>query len=111
MRPDRKQLVGLLPDNTETVLPEGTQLVESSYITAGKWFSFGKTAGRGKPMIGHVTSSYWSPTLRRAFALALIKDGRRLIGGNILAELDYGAVSARVVAPQFFDKEGVRQHG
>ena len=111
MRPDRKQLVGLLPDNTEMVLPEGTQLVESGNTPASERFSFGTIVGRAKPMIGHVTSSYWSPTLRRGFALALIKDGRRLIGGNILAELDHGAVSARVVAPQFFDKEGVRQHG
>ena len=39
IRPDRKQLVGLLPDDKKMVLPEGAQLVQSS---------------RGAQTIGHV---------------------------------------------------------
>ena len=77
------------------VLPEGAQLVETS---------------RGMQTIGHVTSSYWSSTLDRAFALALVKDGRRRIGSSIFAQLEHRAVSTKVVAPTFFDKEGFRQH-
>ena len=45
-RPDRKQLVGLLPDDPDEMLPEGAQLVAEP---------------PGPPplaMIGHVTSSY-----------------------------------------------------
>src|SRR5205085_2832875 len=46
-RADRKQLVGLLPDDPQEVLPEGAQLVAE----------LGDTPPL--PMIGHVTSSYF----------------------------------------------------
>jgi sarcosine oxidase, subunit alpha len=105
VRPDRKQLVGLLPENPDIVLPEGTQLTE-----------IGRVPVRGHrngqvPILGHVTSSYWSPTLGRGFALALVKEGRSRFGGRVAAQLEAGPVSASVVAPQFFDKEGIRQNG
>ena len=54
-RANRKQLVGLLPDNPEEILPEGAQLVAE----------LGGTPPL--PMIGHVTSSYYGaprPQLR-----------------------------------------------
>ena len=37
------------------------------------------------PMLGHVTSSYHSAALGRSFALALIKNGRNLIGQTLTA--------------------------
>ena len=56
---DRKQLVGLLTEDPMLVLEEGAQI----------------TATEGGPppvpMLGHVTSSYMSPTLGRSIALAL----------------------------------------
>ena len=61
---DRKQLVGILTKDPKTVLPEGAQLVEKT------------GQERPLPMLGHVTSSYWSPTLGRSIAMALIKGGR-----------------------------------
>ncbi|MEJ7696928.1 MAG: hypothetical protein WKF78_10020 [Candidatus Limnocylindrales bacterium] len=49
-RPDRKQLVGLLPTDPRIVLPEGTQLVApDADLTVTP-----------VPMLGHVTSSYES---------------------------------------------------
>ena len=57
MREDRKQLVGLLPDNPEDVLPEGGQIVE-------------RVSQLPMRMIGHVTSSYFSANLGRSIALA-----------------------------------------
>jgi sarcosine oxidase, subunit alpha len=106
MRPDRKQLVGLLMDDPAVVLPEGTQLTPGvSDKPAG-----GSITGRGS-MIGHVTSSYWSPALKRGFALALVQQGRDRIGSNITAELETGRIPVSVVSTQMFDKEGVRQHG
>ena len=65
LRDDRKHLVGLLPDDVNTVLPEGSQ------ITAEKH------ASPPMPMIGHVTSSYFSANIGRSFALALVKGGRQ----------------------------------
>ena len=46
---DRKQLVGLLTDNKTDILPEGSQIVEKVLPKPPM------------PMIGHVTSSYFSP--------------------------------------------------
>src|SRR5690606_30244627 len=48
-RSDRKQLVGVLTDDPKEILPEGAQLV------------FEPNAAVPMPMVGHVTSSYWSP--------------------------------------------------
>jgi sarcosine oxidase subunit alpha len=106
VRPDRKQLVGLLIDDPAVVLPEGTQLTPDASDKRG-----GALATGGAPMIGHVTSSYWSPALQRGFALALVQRGRDRIGSSIMAELETGRAPVSVVSPQMFDKEGARQHG
>ncbi|HET9671294.1 MAG TPA: 2Fe-2S iron-sulfur cluster-binding protein [Actinomycetota bacterium] len=95
-RPDRKQLVGLLP---ERVLPEGAQLVEED------------TGRIPMPMIGHVTSSYLSPTLGRPIALALVERGRERHGQTIHAPLPGGTIVAAIVPPTFYDPEGLRHDG
>ncbi|MHB1218944.1 MAG: sarcosine oxidase subunit alpha family protein [Alphaproteobacteria bacterium] len=97
-RADRKQLVGLLPADPAEVLPEGAQLV---------W----DAAESPVRMVGHVTSSYWSPNLGRGFALALVKGGRDHHGKTILAPLAGKTVPARIVAPNFLDAEGKPLHG
>ena len=62
-------------------------------------------------MIGHVTSSYWSETLGRSIALAVLVNGRSRIGSTVeLAMLD-GTVSARVTEPVFYDSTGERMRG
>ncbi|MGH2680115.1 MAG: 2Fe-2S iron-sulfur cluster-binding protein, partial [Actinomycetota bacterium] len=78
-RPDRKQLVGLL---SEELLPEGAQLVEED------------TGRIPMPMVGHVTSSYASPTLRRPIALAMIERGRARHGQTVHAPLPGGTIAA-----------------
>ena len=62
IKKDRKQLVGLKTKDPNKVLEEGAQLVEALTTLPMK-------------MVGHVTSSYFSPNLDRSFALALIKGG------------------------------------
>ncbi len=59
-RTDSKQLVGLLTDDPETVLAEGAQIIESDDVKPPV------------PMLGHVTSSYFS-----AGARPLDRHGRR----------------------------------
>jgi sarcosine oxidase subunit alpha len=95
-RPDRKQLVGLLPG---TLLPEGAQLVEED------------TGRIPMPMIGHVTSSYDSPTLGRPIALAMLERGRERHGQTVFAPLQGGTISAEIVPPVFYDAEGARRDG
>jgi len=95
-RADRKQLVGILPDYPDTVLPEGAQLVAEPRSTA---------------MIGHVTSSYFGARIGRGFALALVAGGRDLHGEPVWAPLADRTVAARICPPVFYDPEGRRRDG
>jgi len=96
VRPDRKQLVGLLPADPDERLPEGAQLVLEDT---------GRVPMR---MIGHVTSSYRSAALGRTFALALVEGGRERHGRTVFAPLPEGTIAATVTSPVFWDPEGVR---
>jgi sarcosine oxidase, subunit alpha len=60
------------------------------------------------PTLGHVTSSYWSPNLGRSFALALVKGGRSRIGTALHVPLEDSIAAARIVAPVFWDQQGLR---
>ncbi len=99
VREDRKQLVGLLTENPSEVLPEGAQLV------------FDKEAAIPMPMVGHVTSSYYSATLGRSIALALVKGGHGKQGEKVYAPLKRGTLTAKIVDPVFYDKEGEKLNG
>ena len=61
-------------------------------------------------MLGHVTSSYLSPTLGRAFALALVADGRARIGHKLYVPLLDRTIAVTVTEPVFLDPEGSRLH-
>ena len=91
----RRQLVGLLP---EEFVPEGAQIID------------GKKLKTPVPMIGHVTSSYISTTLERPIAMALIEDGRNMVGERVRIALpfDQRVVMAEVTSPVFYDPEGSR---
>ncbi len=98
IRADRKQLVGLLTDNPEDVLPEGGQIVDTVTELPMR-------------MIGHVTSSYFSANLGRSIALALVDGGRERHGESVMVPLERVVMSARVTEPRFFDPDGTRAHG
>lgn len=89
VRDDRKQLVGILTESPEEVLPEGAQLV------------LDPAAPVPMPMAGHVTSSYFSANLGRSIALALVKGGQARIGQAIYAPLEDRTVKAAIVEPAF----------
>jgi sarcosine oxidase subunit alpha len=92
----RKQLVGLLPQLTGEVLEEGAQIVADPHQAIPM------------SMLGHVTSSYMSPNLGRAFALALLKDGRARIGERLYVPMLDRTIAVTVTEPVFFDREGER---
>lgn len=97
--PNRKQLVGLLTEEPNEVLPDGAYAVR---------------AVKDKPpmeTIGQVTSTYFSPTLNRSIAMALIENGRSRMGETLSFPLDGKVVRARIVDPVFYDKEGSRMNG
>jgi sarcosine oxidase, subunit alpha len=101
-RPDivakgRKQLVGLLTDDPKATLIEGAQIVEDPK--------------QPKPMkmIGHVTSSYWSETLGRSIAMAVVEGGFDRMGGTLhVPTADGGSLAAKVTGTVFYDPEGER---
>jgi sarcosine oxidase subunit alpha len=72
VREDRRQLVGLLTDDPKVVLMEGAQVI-------------GAEAESAPPvaMLGHVTSSYFSPNAGRSIAMALVRSGRRRMGERL----------------------------
>ncbi|HYU85596.1 MAG TPA: glycine cleavage T C-terminal barrel domain-containing protein, partial [Kribbellaceae bacterium] len=102
-RTDRKHLVGLLPVDRVTRLPEGTQLVAADTPVTPE-------AGP-VPMLGHVTSSYHSVALERPFALALVADGRNRIGQTVVAPVGDRLVDVLVTDPVLYDPEGNRRDG
>jgi sarcosine oxidase subunit alpha len=59
-------------------------------------------------MIGQVTSSYFSPTLNRSIAMALIQSGRSRMGQTISFPLEGKVVKAKIVDQVFYDKEGAQ---
>ena len=98
--PNRKQLVGLLTEEPNDVLPDGAYAVRVL---------------KDKPpmeMIGQVTSTYMSPTLGRSIAMALIENGRDRMGEVLSFPLEGGKVmKATITGTVFYDKEGARING
>ncbi len=95
----RKRLVGLLTENPKVVLPDGAHAVSNfkSY--------------KDQKIIGHITSSYFSPTLDRSIALGLIEGGLERIEDVIDFPIDdTRVIKARVVDPVFYDPEGRKQN-
>ncbi|WP_051790856.1 2Fe-2S iron-sulfur cluster-binding protein [Amycolatopsis jejuensis] len=100
LRPDRKQLVGLLPVDPDVLLPEGAQIIETAHVP--------------RPpvrMLGHVTSSYPSAALGRTFALALVRSGRERIGETLYVPVGSDVVPVTVTESVLYDKEGTRRDG
>ncbi len=99
VREGRKQLVGLLTLNGSDVLPEGGQIVENP------------DAPVPVPMIGHVTSSYYSANLGYSIALALVKGGLSRMGETVYIPLADGKViAAKISSSIFYDAKGEKQN-
>jgi len=98
-RPDRLQLVGLETEDPQVVLPDGAHAVEDPQ------------AEPPVRTIGHVTSSYYSPTLDRSIAMALIERGSERMGESLSFPVESDKViRATIVDTAFYDKEGARQN-
>jgi sarcosine oxidase subunit alpha len=95
IRADRRQLVGLVAPE---VLEEGGQLVADATVLPPI------------AMLGHVTSAYWSETLRRPIALAMLSAGRARIGQTLYVPMPDRSIAVRVTEPVTYDPEGSRLH-
>jgi sarcosine oxidase subunit alpha len=96
--PGRKQLVGLLTASPGQVLEEGAQIADV------------RNQAPPTRTIGHVTSSYFSATLGRSIALAMVAGGRARMGQTLFSPGPGGDTAVQVVSPVFYDPEGARLH-
>jgi sarcosine oxidase subunit alpha len=99
LRSDRKQFVGLLTQDPELVLEEGAQIV------------LDPSAPVPVPMIGHVTSAYWSATLGRSIALAVVAGGRARMGETLHVPMPGATHKVVVTDTIFYDAQGARLNG
>jgi sarcosine oxidase subunit alpha len=97
VRPDRKQFVGILPVNKEDSLEEGQHILLNDATQTPI------------PMLGHITSSYHSPIMGHTFGLAVLKDGRNLIGTKAFASTsNQKTIPVEIVKPIFYDEKNER---
>jgi sarcosine oxidase subunit alpha len=92
MKENRKQLVGLLTEDPNIVLEEGAQIVSEL---------------NQKPieMLGHVTSSYFSPNLNKSIALAVVKDGKNMMGKKLFIPMENKNIGVTISNTIFYDEE------
>ncbi|MFK7938089.1 MAG: sarcosine oxidase subunit alpha family protein [Roseovarius sp.] len=97
--PNRWKLVGL--ETTDgSVLPEGAYAVADGENDNGQ-----------RNTQGRVTSTYYSPTLKRGIAMGLVHNGPDRMGEVVdFPMLDGTVVQAKIVDQVFFDKDGEKQN-
>ena len=98
---DRKQLVGLKTKDPKQVIPEGAHA----------------TLDPDQPppvdMLGHVTSSYFSPNLGHSVAMALLRAGHTRMGQTVYFPMLDGSppIEATITDTHFYDPKGERLNG
>ncbi len=98
--PNRWRLVGL-----EAL--DGSVLPDGAYVLAP-----GENANGQRNTQGRVTSTYFSPTLGRGIAMALVERGPQRMGETVqVARKGAEPVAARIVDPVLIDKAGERLNG
>ena len=97
--PGRWKLVGL-----ETL--DGSVIPDGAYAVAA-----GVNANGQRNTEGRVTSTYYSPTLKRGIAMGLVHRGPERMGETVeFARLDGTSVMARIVDQVAYDKDGEKQN-
>ncbi|MEM9061158.1 MAG: sarcosine oxidase subunit alpha family protein [Pseudomonadota bacterium] len=99
IRHDRKQLVGLMAEDKQVVLPDGAHAVKR------------RREHIAMATIGHVTSTYYSPTLGHSIAMGLVESGLSRRGEWIDFSTGPGEfMRAQIVDPVFYDPQGEKQN-
>ncbi|CAN1573333.1 soxA, sarcosine oxidase, alpha subunit family [Paracoccaceae bacterium] len=97
--PDRWKLVGF-----DTL--DGSVVPDGAYIVAD-----GNNANGQRNVQGRVTSTYYSPTLKRGIAMGLLQHGPARMGEVVeFNTVAGGTVKARVRDTMFYDKDGEKQN-
>ena len=99
VNPSRWKLVGL-----ETL--DGSVLPDGAYAIAD-----GVNPNGQKSTQGRITSSYFSPTLKRGIAMGLVMNGPDRSGEIIeFPKIDGTIIRAKITSPVFYDPDGEKQN-
>ena len=94
----REQIIGLVPVDKKTSIPEGSHLVLDNKLKSPN------------PKLGHVSASCWSVENDNPFSLAILKDGKNKIGEKLYAvsPLKNISIQVEVVSQHYVDPDGKR---
>ena len=95
---DRQKVVGVVPLDKKTSIPEGSYLVKDA------------NAKLPNPKLGHVSASCWSVEYDNPFSLAILKDGKNMIGKKLfaLSPVKNISIPVEIVSSHYVDPKGER---
>ena len=95
---DRQKVVGVVPLDKKTSIPEGSHLVKDA------------NAKLPNPKLGHISASCWSVEHDNPFSLAILKDGKNMIGQKLVAlsPLKNKSIPVEIVSSHYVDPKGER---
>ena len=95
---DRQKVVGVIPLDKKTSIPEGSHLVKDANVSLPN------------PKLGHVSASCWSVEYNNPFSLAILKDGKNMIGQKLFAisPLKNKSIPVEIVSSHYVDPKGER---
>ena len=95
---DRQKVVGVIPLDKKTSIPEGSYLVKDA------------KAKLPNPKLGHVSASCWSVEYDNPFSLAILKDGKNMVGQKLyaLSPLKNKTIPVEIVSSHYVDPKGER---
>jgi len=98
LSPDREKIVGVVPLDKKTMIPEGSHLVSDS------------KASLPNPKLGHISASCWSVEFNNPFSLAILKNGKKKIGEKLYAvsPLKNKNIPVEIVSSHYVDPKGER---
>jgi len=98
VNPSREKIVGVIPIDKKTMIPEGSHLVNDG------------NANLPNPKLGHVSASCWSVEYNNPFSLAILQDGKNKIGEKLYAvsPLKNKKIPVEIVSSHYVDPKGER---
>ncbi len=98
IEPNRQKVVGVIPLDKKTSIPEGSYIVKDS------------NAKLPNPKLGYISASCWSVEYDNPFSLAIIKDGKNMIGQKLFAmsPLKNKTIPVEIVSSHYVDPKGER---
>ena len=98
VNPSREKIVGVIPIDKKTMIPEGSHLVNDGNATLPN------------PKLGHVSASCWSVEYNNPFSLAILQDGKNKIGKKLYAvsPLKNKNIPVEIISSHYVDPKGER---